>query len=82
MALYHAGRRHLLARRVVPTQLNTNPAAPHPEGRGLPMIFALNPTIQGDTTIYYIQKNLRRASDHDHRQGWSPLAANWSMPMR
>lgn len=26
------------------------------------LIFALNPTIQGDTTIYYIQKKLNRAS--------------------
>lgn len=26
------------------------------------IIFALNPTIQGDTTIYYIQKKLRPAS--------------------
>lgn len=27
------------------------------------LIFALNPTIQGDTTIYYIQKKIAAASD-------------------
>jgi recombination protein RecR len=26
------------------------------------IIFALNPNIQGDTTIYYIQKKLQRAA--------------------
>ena len=35
------------------------------------LIFALNPTIQGDTTIYYIQKKLSKPSapDHHHCQG-------------
>ena len=36
------------------------------------IIFALNPNIQGDTTIYYIQKKLSRlpGESHHHRQGY------------
>ena len=30
------------------------------------LIFALNPTIQGDTTIYYIQKKLSSLSGQPH----------------
>ena len=32
------------------------------EGNTMEVIFALNPTIQGDTTIYYIQKKLQPSS--------------------
>ncbi len=48
------------------------------------LIFALNPTIQGDTTIYYIQKKLQDASVRITtiaRFGIA-LAASWNMPMR
>jgi recombination protein RecR len=37
------------------------------------LIFALNPTIQGDTTIYYIQKKLSAGSDSLSPAGGQPL---------
>jgi len=47
------------------------------------LIFALNPTIQGDTTIYYIQKKLQ---DTPLRittiARASPLAGSWNMQTR
>ena len=48
------------------------------------LIFALNPNIQGDTTIYYIQKKLQplHTSALPLLPGVLPLAANWNMPMK
>ena len=43
-----------------PGQLNIDPlVARIPKEKTEELIFALNPTIQGDTTIYYIQKKLQ-----------------------
>jgi recombination protein RecR len=43
-----------------PSQLNIEPlVARIPKEKTEELIFALNPTIQGDTTIYYIQKRLQ-----------------------
>jgi recombination protein RecR len=42
-----------------PDQLNIEPLVGRVQKeRSQELIFALNPTIQGDTTIYYIQKKL------------------------
>lgn len=43
-----------------PDQLHIEPLLKRAAGDGITeIIFALNPTIQGDTTIYYIQKKLQ-----------------------
>jgi recombination protein RecR len=43
-----------------PDQLNIEPLITRVRSEGTQeLIFALNPTIQGDTTIYYIQKKLQ-----------------------
>ena len=48
------------------------------------LIFALNPNIQGDTTIYYIQKKVAalRIFRSLPLPEVLPLAANWNMPMK
>jgi recombination protein RecR len=45
---------------VGPDQLNINTLIERVQKEGVEeLIFALNPTIQGDTTVYYIQKKLK-----------------------
>jgi recombination protein RecR len=47
---------------VGPDQLNIEPLISRVKKEDTQeLIFALNPTIQGDTTIYYIQKKLQGA---------------------
>ncbi len=46
------------------------------------LIFALNPNIQGDTTIYYIQKKIQQLpAKSPLLPAALPLAASWNMPM-
>lgn len=48
---------------VGPDQLTIEPLLERAAGGGInEIIFALNPNIQGDTTIYYIQKKMRPAN--------------------
>lgn len=48
---------------VGPDQLTIEPLLERAAGGGITeIIFALNPNIQGDTTIYYIQKKMRPAN--------------------
>ena len=47
------------------------------------IIFALNPNIQGDTTIYYIQKSYNQPLFVSRPSpGVLHLAVNWNMPMK
>ena len=51
-----------------PDQLNIEPLANRVQKEKTEeLIFALNPTIQGDTTIYYIQKKLSASSGQNIR---------------
>ena len=51
-----------------PDQLNIQPLANRVQKEKTEeLIFALNPTIQGDTTIYYIQKKLSASSGQNIR---------------